>query len=426
MSEVRRGEDVALRRPVAIKLLRDPGDPRAAARFEQEAQILARLQHPDVVTVFDSGVDHDEQFIVMELVEGPTLRELLDEESRLGSERAAEIAGRLAAALDFAHEHGVIHRDVKPSNVLLPPGGVKLADMGIARLLSPEALTATMSVRGTAAYISPEQVRGDAIDGRTDLYSLGCVLFEMLAGRTPFEGDLAALSYAHTNTPAPPLRSIDPSVPEPFDGLVASLLEKDPADRPQTGDHVRRSLEAAVRQTGVAQTDPTETATGETTRRLPVAESKRPVRRVSPAFDIGLAGLIGVLVLVLVAVLVAKDRDSGPNAAPPSTEGQSLSTTTPPSPQAAELSPQEAAGIVVATTNEGIQAGEVSGEVGDEISHGIDEILGEGDEDSAEKVDELRQKVSEALQEGGITSADRARAIDEALRRFEEALGAQE
>jgi serine/threonine protein kinase/ElaB/YqjD/DUF883 family membrane-anchored ribosome-binding protein len=426
MSEVRRGEDIVLLRPVAIKLLRDHGDPRAAARFEQEAQILARLQHPDVVTVFDSGVDRDERFIVMELVEGRTLRELLDIEGRLAPQRAGEIAGRLASALGFAHEHGVIHRDVKPSNVLLPSGGVKLADMGIARLLSPEALTATMSVRGTAAYISPEQARGDALDGRTDLYSLGCVLFEMLAGRPPFEGDLAALSYAHTHTPAPRLRSIDPSVAEPFDELVASLLEKDPADRPQSGDDVRGSLDAALRQTGVAQRIPTKTTTGETTRRLPVAEGERPVRRFLPAFDIGLAALIPVLVLVLIALLVAKGRDGDPTAAPPPTAGQSLPTTTQPSPKAAGLSPQEAAGIVVETVNQGIQAGEVSGDIGEEISHGIDEILSERDEDSAEKVDELRQKVSEALQEGGITSTERARAIDEALRRLEEALGAEQ
>ncbi|HET7929704.1 MAG TPA: protein kinase [Actinomycetota bacterium] len=423
MSEVRRGEDVVLRRPVAIKLLRDLGDPRAVARFEQEAQILARLQHPDVVTVFDSGVDHDERFIVMELVEGPTLRELLDAEGRLLPERAAEIAGRLASALGFAHEHGVIHRDVKPSNVLLPAGGVKLADMGIARLLSPEALTATMSVRGTAGYLSPEQARGDAIDRRTDLYSLGCVLFEMLAGRTPFEGDIAALSYAHANTPAPRLRSIDPSIAEPFDELVAGLLEKDPADRPQTGDEVQSRLEAAARQIGVAQTVPMATLPPEPTRRLPVAEGVRPARRISPAIDIGLAGLLGVLVLVLIALLIAKGRDSDPNAAPPSTGGQGQPTTAQPSPQAAGSSPQEAAAIVVETVNQGIQAGEISSDIGEEIRHGIDEILGELDEDSVEKVDELRGKVSEAFQEGEITT-DRARAIDDALARFEEALGA--
>jgi eukaryotic-like serine/threonine-protein kinase len=208
MSEVRRGEDVLLGRSVAIKLLLDHGDPRSVARFQQEAQILARLQHPNVITVFDAGVDDGERFIVMELVDGPTLRELLDAEGRLAPERAGEIASLVASALGFAHERAVIHRDVKPSNVLLPPdGGVKLADMGIARLLSPEALTATLSVRGTALYIAPEQVRGDLVDARADLYSLGCVLFEMLTGRTPFEGD--------TRIPTPRRLMFAPSTP-PF------------------------------------------------------------------------------------------------------------------------------------------------------------------------------------------------------------------
>ena len=201
MSEVHRGNDVVLGRPVAIKLLLDHGDPRSVARFQQEAQILARLQHPNVIAVFDAGVDGGDRFIVMELVEGPTLRELLDAEGRLTPERAGEIASPLASALGFAHEKAVIHRDVKPSNVLLPPdGGVKLADMGIARLLSPEALTATLSVRGTAGYISPEQVRGDRVDARADLYSLGCVLFEMLAGRTPSRGTLL---HCPMRTPTP-------------------------------------------------------------------------------------------------------------------------------------------------------------------------------------------------------------------------------
>jgi eukaryotic-like serine/threonine-protein kinase len=430
MSEVRRGEDVVLRRPVAIKLLRDLGDPRAVARFEQEAQILARLQHPDVVTVFDSGVDHDERFIVMELVDGPTLRELLDEEGRLAPERAGEIASRLASALGFAHDNGVIHRDVKPSNVLLPPGGVKLADMGIARLLSPEALTATMSVRGTAAYISPEQARGDAIDGRTDLYSLGCVLFEMLAGRTPFEGDLAALSYAHTNTPAPRVRSIDPSIPEALDELVAALLEKDPADRPQSGDEVRRSLDAVVRQTGATQTVPMKPVPVETTAPVPVDDGVAPARRISPAVLTGLAGLLGLIALI--ALLANRGLDAEPNAARPSTPGESSPATTDPSPPAAAgLSPQQAAGIVVEAVNEGVEAGEVTGDISEEIGDEIDEILSKFDEeedgeDSVEKVDKLREEVSKALEEGEITSADRARAIDDALVRLEEVLGGQQ
>ena len=308
MSEVRRGEDELLRRPVAIKLLRDLGDPRSVARFEQEAQILARLQHPNVVAVFDTRIDGGDRFIVMELVEGPTLRELLDVEGRLAPERAAGIASGLASALGFAHEHGVIHRDVKPSNVLLPPeGGVKLADMGIARLLSPEALTATMNVQGTARYISPEQAQGDRADGRADLYSVGCVLFEMLTGRTPFEGDLAALSYAHAHTPAPRVRSIDPSVPEALDELVAALLEKDPANRPQSGDEVRTSLDAAVRQPGVTQTVSMEAVPPDPTRRLPLAEGVRPTRRVSPTVVIGLASI--VVIIGLFALLAARGPD---------------------------------------------------------------------------------------------------------------------
>jgi hypothetical protein len=322
MSEVRRGEDVLLRRPVAIKLLRDQGDPRSVARFQQEAQILARLQHPNVVTVFDTGVDGGDRFIVMELVDGPTLRALLDEEGRLAPERAAEIARCLALALGFAQGHHVVHRDVKPSNVLLPHGGgLKLADMGIARLLSPEALTATMNVRGTALYISPEQARGDRVDGRADLYSLGCVLFEMLTGRTPFVGPLATLSYAHMHTPAPRVRRIDPTVPAAMDELVAALLAKDPAHRPQTGDEVRTSLEAAARQAVVTQTAPMEAVSPAPTRPLPVpgreeptlSAAAKPERNVgtitSPrlwstlpgriaaiaALLVGLAGLFGVL-----------------------------------------------------------------------------------------------------------------------------------
>jgi serine/threonine-protein kinase len=366
----------------------------------------------------------------MELVDGPTLRELLDEEGRLAPERAGEIASRLASALGFAHDNGVIHRDVKPSNVLLPPGGVKLADMGIARLLSPEALTATMSVRGTAAYISPEQARGDAIDGRTDLYSLGCVLFEMLAGRTPFEGDLAALSYAHTNTPAPRVRSIDPSIPEALDELVAALLEKDPADRPQSGDEVRRSLDAVVRQTGATQTVPMKPVPVETTAPVPVDDGVAPARRISPAVLTGLAGLLGLIALI--ALLANRGLDAEPNAARPSTPGESSPATTDPSPPAAAgLSPQQAAGIVVEAVNEGVEAGEVTGDISEEIGDEIDEILSKFDEeedgeDSVEKVDKLREEVSKALEEGEITSADRARAIDDALVRLEEVLGGQQ
>jgi eukaryotic-like serine/threonine-protein kinase len=445
MSEVRRGEDTLLGRPVAVKLLLDYGDPRSVARFQQEAQILARLHHPNVISVFDTGVDGGDRFIVMELVEGPTLRELLDTEGRLAPERAAEIASRLASALAFAHGKAVIHRDVKPSNVLLPPGGgVKLADMGIARLLSPEALTATLSVRGTALYISPEQVRGDRVDPRADLYSLGCVLFEMLTGRTPFEGDLAALSYAHTHTPAPRVRSIDPTVPAAMDELVAAMLEKDPAQRPSTGEEVERSLTAAFRPDAVAPTASTERL------QPPPSPTPRPLaggrRRARPKTrPLVVIAVCGLAVLFSIALLASREPDGRTDASQRSPQLSSSPTTQPspvetssPTPQQSsptetsspapeQPSPHEAAAVVLATVSAGIETGEITDHFDHEIRHTIDEILRDSDKGEdvdglLEKVDDLREKVSEALEKGEITSADRASAIDEALLMFAEAL----
>ena len=452
MSEVRCGEDVLLRRPIAIKVLLDYGDPRSVARFEQEAQILARLQHPNVITVFDTGVDDGDRFIVMELVEGPTLRDLLDAEGRLAPERAGEIASRLASALGFAHDQGVIHRDVKPSNVLLSTEGVvKLADMGIARLLSPEALTATLSVRGTAGYISPEQVRGDRVDPRADLYSLGCVLFEMLTGRTPFEGDLAALSYAHTHTPAPRVRSINPAVPAAMDELVAAMLEKDPAHRPQTGEEVQSSLAASMRQDAVAPTTLMERVQLPPTPmpRVPAGGRWIPGPR---AWRTVVIAVSGIAVLLLFALLASDGTDgqtnatgglpqgsSAPTTPQPSTVGTSTPhpssspTTQQPSPvetstlAPAQPSPEEAALVVLDTVGQGIEAGEITGHLDQEIRHTIDEILREADkgedvDKSLEKVADLQEKVSEALEKGEITSADQASAIQQALQTFAEAL----
>jgi serine/threonine protein kinase len=445
MSEVRRGEDTLLGRPVAVKLLLDYGDPRSVARFQQEAQILARLHHPNVISVFDTGVDGGDRFIVMELVEGPTLRELLDTDGRLAPERAGEIASRLASALGFAHGRAVIHRDVKPSNVLLPPGGgVKLADMGIARLLSPEALTATLSVRGTALYISPEQVRGDRVDRRADLYSLGCVLFEMLTGRTPFEGDLAALSYAHTHTPAPRVRSIDASVPAAMDELVAAMLEKDPAQRPPTGEEVERSLSAVLKPDAVVPTASTERMQPppSPTPRPPAGGRRRPGPKTRPLVVIAVCGLA---VLLFVALLASREPDGrtdasqrSPQLSSPATQQPSpVETSSPPTQQPSSMetslpapeepSPQEAAAVLLDTVGEGIEAGEITDHFDHEIRHTVDEILresdkGEDEDKLLEKLDELREKVSEGLEKGEITSAERASAIDGALVKFAEAL----
>ena len=236
MSEVRRGQDVVLRRPVAIKLLRDLGDPRAVARFEQEAQILARLQHPDVVTVFDSGVDHDERFIVMELVDGPTLRELLDEEGRLAPERAGEIASRLASALGFAHDNGVIHRDVKPSNVLFDAEGrAMLTDFGLAKGPAYTVLTRTGQIVGTLDYLAPELIRGQPATPSTDIYALGCVVYECVCGQPPFGGkSMFEMSTAILEENPPDPCANRPDLPSALGWAVLQALAKEPEKRPPT------------------------------------------------------------------------------------------------------------------------------------------------------------------------------------------------
>jgi serine/threonine protein kinase len=434
MSEVRRGEDLRLKRPVAIKLLRDDGDPRSIARFEREAQILARLHHPNIVVVFDTGVDARDRFIVMELIEGPTLRQQLDDEEGLGLERATEIARGIVSALGSAHDHGIVHRDVKPSNVLLPPdGGVKLVDMGIARLLSAEALTLTMSALGTARYMSPEQARGDPLDGRSDLYSLGCVLFEMLTGRTPFDGNPVALSYAHSYTPAPRVRSINGAVPAAMDDLVAAMLEKDPADRPQTADDVDRSLAAVASTAPTASTAPMVGAAlpaPPASRPPPPGERRRPRASAWAPVVGALGGLLGLILFIALASARPDGRMSA--SAPPSDRSTSPTTrlsspvhTGSPAPE--QPSPQEAAALVLDAVGGGIQTGEITHDFAKEIDHTIDELLretgkGEDVDKSLEKLDGLREKVSEAVEKGEITSAARASAIDEALLEFERAL----
>jgi serine/threonine protein kinase len=327
---------------------------------------------------------------------------------------------------------------------------VKLADMGIAQLLSPEALTATLSVRGTAAYISPEQSRGDPVDPRADLYSLGCVLFEMLTGRTPFVGDLAALIYAHMHTAAPRVRSINHVIPTAMDELVAAMLEKDPARRPQTAEAVQGSLAAAIQQGALPPTVLIERVSPPPAPML-LASTGKPRRHGRRAWRTVIIAATGVAMLFLIALL-ASGRSDGRRSASAQQQGSTAPRTQQPSPSAtsaaptssssatqqpspmetttpaaAEPSPEEAAVLVLDTVGEGMETGEITGHLDHEIRHSIDEILREArkDEDldeALDKVDELQEKVSEAFEKGEITSADRASAIREALLLFAEAL----
>jgi serine/threonine-protein kinase len=437
MSEVRRGEDTVLRRSVAIKILRGDGDPASIARFEREAQVLARLQHPNVVTVFDVGADDDERFIVMELVDGPTLRDILNERGRLDARRAATIAAAIADALAYAHGRDIVHRDVKPSNVLLGTGDhVKLADLGIAKLLTTDTSAATSGVIGTARYSSPEQARGEPVDGRSDLYSLGCVLFEMLVGRPPFEGDAAALAYAHVHRQAPRARSEEPTVPEHLDALVAAMLEKEPSARPQTAEAVRAGLLGDEPEMEPATGGPTEQATTPLptvrTEPLPTPTPTRRLRHDGPMPSrrwiwIAAAAALFAFALLALIPLLARDtlgerRAAGRTASPPAASPPEADAPAEPE------TPGAAAQDVIDVVNEGVSAGEVSGDIVGEVQSKVDEIVREVDEEEGvekafEKISELQDKVAEALEEGEITSQARADAINDALEGLAAAVG---
>jgi beta-lactam-binding protein with PASTA domain/tRNA A-37 threonylcarbamoyl transferase component Bud32 len=248
MAQVYLARDRSLDRPVAVKELvpEFATDPSFVERFRREAQAAANLSHPNIVGVYDWGTQDGTYFIVMEYVDGPSLSQVIRRDGPLHPRRAAEIADEVAAALGFAHSRGVVHRDVKPGNVLLTATGQsKVTDFGIARALSSpdDDLTQAGSVMGTATYFSPEQAQGLPVDPRSDLYSLGVVLYEMVTGRPPFSGDTPlAIAYKHVqDQPAPP-SSIVPDVPPGLEAIIMKLLEKRPDDRYPTAEALRADL----------------------------------------------------------------------------------------------------------------------------------------------------------------------------------------
>jgi len=248
-------QDVRHERPVAIKVFRsDVGDSQAAERFQREIRLLARLQHPHILPLYDSGTAGETSYFVTAFVEGETLRERLRRESDMPVEEAVRLAMEVADALDFAHQHDVVHRDIKPENILLHDGHAVVADFGIARVMrrrGAEWTTAAGMAVGSPAYMSPEQASGEReLDGRTDIYSLASVLYEMLAGRPPFTGPSAHSVIAQRMTSVPhPVRSHRATVPPLLDAVVAKALERIPSDRFGTaaefGAALARSLPGA-------------------------------------------------------------------------------------------------------------------------------------------------------------------------------------
>jgi len=248
MAQVYLARDRSLDRPVAVKELvpEFATDPSFVERFRREAQAAANLSHPNIVGVYDWGTQDGTYFIVMEYVDGPSLSQVIRKDGPLHPRRAAELANEVAAALGFAHSRGVVHRDVKPGNVLLTATGQsKVTDFGIARALSSpdDDLTQAGSVMGTATYFSPEQAQGLQVDPRSDLYSLGVVLYEMVTGRPPFNGDTPlAIAYKHVqDQPAPP-STVVPEVPRGLEAIIMKLLQKRPDDRYPTAEALRADL----------------------------------------------------------------------------------------------------------------------------------------------------------------------------------------
>ena len=422
MGEVFEATDLTLHRNVAVKLL-SPSlvqDEPARARFLREARALARVNSPHVVAVYDAGEDDERPYLVMELVEGTTLEQELERAGRLEPARAVAIAKDIASGLASAHGQGIVHRDVKPSNVFLTPSdAAKIGDFGIVRLERPDAtLTLTGQTFGSPPYVAPEQATGGTVDARADLYSLGCVLFQMLVGRRPFSGDDAvSLVYQHVHTTPPRVDSLHPEVPVALGDLVAGLMAKDPDDRPDSAEEVQRALESIP-------TEPvaTVTATVPVTATAVLPRRAQAGRRRKPWWPL-VAGIVGVVVLLALtaAAILARGDPTAASSSPPrrsSTAPSSPATSASPSPSAPlPQTPAAAGAALLALTQQLQDAGAIDHKLADDIQHTVDEVLngkGKHDEnaDPTDKLNELKDTIAEAVDHGTVSAADAGQLTD--------------
>ena len=311
MATVYRAHDRLLERTVAIKILHEQfaRDEDAVARFRREARAVAQLTHPSIVTVIDRGDENGRPYIVFEYIEGENLKQLLLREGALPVEQALETALQIARALEAAHRRGLLHRDVKPQNVLLAEDGrAKVTDFGIARARGAEGLTLTGTVLGTSDYIPPEQARGEPTGEPGDVYSLGAVLYELLTGEVPYEGDNpVAVAMRHVHDAVPSVRARRPDVPERVDALVRRSLAKDPADRFASMGQLIAELEACLR----GEPPPVGDDSQVTMALPPVATPpRRRARRVVRALLVALLALALVAGAALGAYVLARTVDS--------------------------------------------------------------------------------------------------------------------
>jgi len=347
MATVFLARDRVLDRDVAVKVLRDQfaTDPVFLARFTREALAAGRLSHPGLVPIFDAGVDDGTAFIVMEAVHGPTLHEVLRNDGPFAIERAVRVAADVCAVLDVAHRAGVVHRDIKPGNILLSDDGrTRVLDFGIARSTGTAALTEIATVIGTAAYASPEQAAGEPSGPQSDLYSLGCVLDEMLTGAAPFDAETpVALLHRHVHDEPIPPSALRPDVSEQLDAVVMRLLAKDPGARPATAADARQELLATLAPVaGSTLILPSATLV------LPVVSDVDGVDGASRRrAGIAVAAVAAFVVVIATMLALLLGRDGGARATPAVTPSVSSETAVP-STSATSSSPSAARAAPIA------------------------------------------------------------------------------
>lgn len=468
MGEVWLADDLVLGREVAVKLLAvgSAADGSAVERFDREARTMAALQHPNIVTVFDSGTRSGGAFIVMELLAGPTLAQLLAERGPLPEPEVVRLGGEIAAGLGAAHLAGVIHRDIKPSNLMFSSSGtLKILDFGIARLSQNTAagLTATDAVIGSAPYLSPEQAAGSAVDERSDLYALGCVLMALLTGRPPFTADHPmAVLHQQIHSDPPALRELQPAASPALEALVTRLLSKRPDDRPATAGEVETQL-AAISAAGLdagtgatatvvlpLDAPPAAAAEPAATRvyppvstpatvapaRPPAAQqppvAPRPNRGRARALWLAAAALVVVAVLAALALTTLPGRGTdetagtptpGPSSTPPPPTPTAAAPTTPPpspattQPTTATAAPADPLAAVRAAVDAVVADGQLDPRNAEDLGRRLDDLagkLGEGGKDVDKQIKNLTKHLSGLVKKGELTQ-DGFRRIQAAL-----------
>jgi eukaryotic-like serine/threonine-protein kinase len=440
MATVWRAHDQVLGREVAVKVLSQQyaADPGFLARFEREARHAASVSHSRLVTVFDSGIDRGMPFLVMELVTGRTLRQVLDEAGLLPPGQAVAIAAAVCEGLAAAHAAGLIHRDIKPANIMLAGGEVKILDFGIARADGTGAGTAAGTVLGTAAYLSPEQAAGYAAGPQSDLYSLGCVLFEMLTGSPPFTGESqVALAYRQVHDDPGPPSARRPGLPASLDQVTARLLAKDPATRPASAAAARAGLLAALApgSTAVLPVTPAGTVGGP-------PRGRRRLRRSETVLAAALTAALAALVAVLLAgprsgpAATAAGTTAGTPAAtssrvPASQTTKPASARRTPAKQAATAALPPAAAAAAALVGDlkaGVADGQVSRQAGQDLfSHLQPLLFGPPGQNPQQIQDQFTQLVHtyEQHQSKGDITGKAATTVPNAIAALGAALGAR-